>query len=165
MKSAITDYAIGGTNVPFRRDSTDPATAVTWNNIVTTLMTDMRNLFNMFITNAPFNQPIASWDTSAVTTMQSMFDSLSAITFNQPIGAWNTSSVTTMRFMFSNAQAFNQPIGAWNTSSVNNMQSMFNNAYAFNQNLTGWDVDQVTSYSGFRTGSGLTIENTPVLFR
>jgi surface protein len=97
--------------------------------------------------------------------MTGMFDSLSAITFNQPIGAWNTGAVTTMNGMFANAIAFNQPIGSWNTGAVINMQSMFNNAYAFNQNLTGWDVDQVTSYSGFRTGSGLTIENTPVLFR
>lgn len=122
-------------NEPFRRDSADPLTAVPLNNVVTTLMTDMYALFDV------------------------------KTTFNTIISSWDTSSVTNMHAMFGNARAFNQPIGTWNTSAVIIMSNMFNNEFVFNQNLTGWDVDQVTSYSGFRTGSALSIENTPALFR
>ena len=42
--------------------------------------------------------------------------------FNQPIGSWNTSAVTDMHMMFSTAEKFNQPIGSWNTSAVRDMQ-------------------------------------------
>lgn len=158
MKSAITNYE--SNNVPFRRDSTDPLTAVPLNNVVTTLMTDM---FFLFLNKTTFNHPISSWDTSNVSNMDGLF--LVARAFNQNIGSWNTSKVTSMTGMFSAANNFNQNISSWNTSAVIHMSSMFDNAFVFNQNLTGWDVDQVTSYSGFRNGSGLTIENTPVLFR
>ena len=42
--------------------------------------------------------------------------------FNQPIGSWDTSAVTDMHMMFSTAEKFNQPIGSWNTSAVRDMQ-------------------------------------------
>ena len=45
--------------------------------------------------------------------------------FNQPIGNWNTSNVTTMQSMFHWAPKFDQPIGNWNTSKVTNMRYMF----------------------------------------
>ena len=41
--------------------------------------------------------------------------------FNQPIGNWDTSKVTTMNSMFRRAVNFNQPIGNWDTSKVTNM--------------------------------------------
>ena len=77
-----------------------------------------------------FNSPIGCFDTSAVTTMNSMFRGASS--FNQTVNTWDTSSVTDMSYMFSSARDFNQPIASWDTSSVTDMSRMFSEAAAFN---------------------------------
>jgi surface protein len=119
------------------------------------MVTNMSRLF----TETPFNEPIGSWNTSAVTDMQGMF--YKAEKFNQPIGSWDTSAVTDMQYMFSEAYDFNQPIGSWDTSAVTNMQNMFENAKNFNQTLGSWDTSALTdmkcmlrtdSYSKQRSG-------------
>jgi len=165
MKAAITNYA-GGTSGPFIPPG--QSQPVPFNNIVTTLMTDMNGLFNGKLS---FNQPIASWDTSNVINMSYLFDSglreyaanAPGAEFNQPIGSWNTSKVTTMEAMFYNATAFNQPIGSWNTGAVTNMSYMFYDATAFNQNISAWDVGAVVPNppTGFSTNSALTAQNGP----
>jgi surface protein len=117
------------------------------------LVTDMLELFRNcptgesscggVVTNTyEFNQPIGSWNTAQVTTMQAMFHSAGA--FNQDIGSWNTAEVTTMQHMFAGATAFNQDIGSWNTGQVTNMRAMFQHANAFNQDITGWTVSSVS---------------------
>ncbi len=140
--------------------------------VVTSLITDMSDIFNpgriYKITQAiyknfqTFNQDISSWDTSNVTTMNSMF--AGAESFNQDIGSWNTSNVTNMSNMFGNtslqsdpvdppffdprlARAFNQDISSWDTSKVTNMSNMFVNAKSFNQDIGSWDTSNVTDMS------------------
>lgn len=139
-KTAITNYANdvqnGGISVFTRSGDTIP---VPFNNIVTTLLTDMNNLFY----SNTFNHPIASWDTSNVVNMNSTF--INANAFNQPIGSWNTMNVTTMTNMFNSAFVFNQSIGSWNTSKVNDMTGMFYAAPAFNQPIGSWDTSNVIS--------------------
>jgi surface protein len=134
MKDTITNYANGlsGSSTPF----TPPGQSqpVPFNNIVTTLMTDMSY---MFINNNTFNQYISSWDTS---------------------------NVTNMFQMFANSSVFNQPLNSWNTSAVTNMAYMFYNTAVFNRDISGWDVTQVTQYELFRTGSALINDNTPLRF-
>jgi surface protein len=177
-KSAITSYAKNeqtGKDYFTPSGQSDP---ISFNNIVTTNMTNMYNTFggastfnhnieswdtsnvfmmgNMFINAYAFNQDIGSWDTSNVTNMSAMFGNASA--FNQNISSWNTSKVTNMELMFAGASAFNQPINtngqAWNTSKVTSMFSMFYNASAFNQPIGLWDTSAVTNMqSMFRDSS------------
>jgi surface protein len=184
MKDAISSYA-SGTDGPFK--PTPQLPVVPFNNIVTTLMTDMSGLFNsksgfndpidswdtsnvinmtyLFantLTNG-FNQPIGAWNTSNVRNMDSMF--YNSGLFNQAIGAWNTGAVTTMQGMFWGANAFNQPIGTWNTGAVTNMNYMFYNALEFNQNINGWNVGAVVTKPPTNfvntANSVLTEQNSP----
>jgi surface protein len=156
----INAYAKGtsGASAPFTHST---AGVITFNRIVTTLMTNMSYLFNGATT---FNSNISSWDTSNVITMSSMFNN--AYVFNQNIGSWDTSVVTNMNSMFYAASSFNQDIGSWNVSGVTDMGAMFFNATLFNQDISGWVVDNVTPKppTNFSTGSALTAANSPIWF-
>jgi surface protein len=136
--------------------------AVPFNNIVTTLLTDMSDMFSGA---DAFNSDIGSWDTYNVTNMFRMF--YNASVFNQNIGYWNTTNVTNMSGMFNGAYAFNKPIGNWITSSVTDMGGMFTDTYAFNQNIgynlsTGsWDTSKVTGMSGMFYASKFNNNGNP----
>ena len=147
MKDAITNYANGlsGSSTPF----TPPGQSqpVPFNNIVTTLMTDMSSMFQNATT---FNYNISSWDVSAVINMSRMF--YGATAFNQPLNTWDTAKVTDMSFMFfngSNNSAFNQNIGSWDVSKVTNMDSMLRGANKFNNggnsSIDSWNTSNVTN--------------------
>ncbi len=41
--------------------------------------------------------------------------------FNQPLNSWNTSAVTNMNDIFKNATSFNQDISGWDVSAVTEM--------------------------------------------
>ena len=130
----VTYTAVDNTTLKSMVDNDEDVTKA-----VTTLVTDMTNLFN---DKETFNQDIGSWDVSNVTNMERMFSGATA--FNQDIGSWDVSKVTDMSNMFDNTQAFNQDIGSWDVSSVTNMSGMFENT-AFNQDIGSWDVSSVTS--------------------
>ena len=152
-QQSITYFTPSGSSMP-----------IPFNNIVTTLVTNMQYLFRhisfnenisswdvsnvtnmeqMFSDANPFNQNIGSWNVANVTNMYEMF--LNNSSFNQNISTWNVSRVTDMSYMFLRASAFNQPIGSWNVSNVTNMRYMFQQATAFNQNIGSWNVANVTN--------------------
>ena len=155
--AAITNYARGTNTAPFIPTGLLPTqtTPVPFRNIVTTLMTNMTEMFNQIPT---FNQDITSWDTVNVTLMNGMFNN--ARDFNQPIGVWNTSAVTDMSVMFAGATNFNNGriagvggIFNWNTSLVTNMNNMFANAERFNQNIGNWNTGQVIGMRSMFSGA------------
>jgi len=113
--------------------------------VVTTLVTDMRLLFNTSPTKNydDFNDDISSWDVSNVTDMAAMFASYYG-KFNQDISKWDVSNVTDMQYMFVGCNDFNQDISEWDVSKVTNMYAMFVEAHKFNQDISKWDVSSVT---------------------
>ena len=134
----VTYTAVDNTTLKTMADNDEDVTKV-----VTTLVTDMKDLFK---NKGTFNQDIGSWDVSKVTDMEGMF--YRATAFNQDIGAWDVSSVTNMRNMFFQAAAFNQDISSWDVSNVTDMESMFYRATAFNKDIGTWDVSKVTAMAG-----------------
>ena len=154
-KSNITAYAknIQSGITFFTPPST--TTPIPFDNIVTTLVTNMSNMFD----NAnSFNQPIGSWDVSNVTNMTEIFHD--ATNFNQPIGSWNVSNVRNMFFMFNGATNFNQPIGSWDVSNVTYMVGMFGGATNFNQPIGAWNVSNATDMKAMFNGA--TNFNQPI---
>ena len=155
MRPAITNYARGVPGSSSQFTPPEQTLPVIFNNIVTTLMT---NMSFMFASANNFNQNINSLDTSNVTNMTFMF--ADAFVFNQPINSWNTSNVRNMSFIFAAAYAFNQAIGGWNTSNVTNMSYMFANTFAFNQAIGGWNTGAVTNMNGMFQNA--TVFNQPI---
>jgi surface protein len=153
-KSNITNYAKNIQSGITYFTPPSSSTPIPFNNIVTTLVTDMVCMFTYTTSTNPggiifsdtillFNQNISDWDVSNVTKMGLMFYNASA--FNQPIGNWNVSNVTNIYEMFGKASSFNQPIGNWNVSNVSSMGYMFYEASAFNQPIGNWNVSNVTT--------------------
>ena len=153
FKQRITDYAntSSGNYAAAVATFTPPgqSSPVIFNNIVTTLMTNMR----IIISASPnFNEPVGSWDVSNVTNMYGMFEG--GQNFDQDISKWNTSKVTDMGRMFFSNYKFNQDISKWNTSEVTDMREMFFSSYKFNQDISKWNTSKVTNMSSmFRDAS------------
>ena len=78
---------------------------------------------------------VASWDVTAIADFSSLLGNRD--NFNEPLAGWDTSGVTTMNSMFHHADGvsgFNQPL-AFDTNLVTDMGSMFNKAFGFNSAL------------------------------
>jgi surface protein len=96
--------------------------------------------------------PISSWSfTGTQLDLTSLFEAKT--TFNQPIESWDVSAVTSMSRMFRNASSFNQPLAAWNTASVNDMTQMFAGATVFARDISSWDTSRVTAYADMFDGA------------
>ena len=60
------------------------------------------------------------------------------------ISEWDTSAVTSMEQLFEDKEEFNHNICRWDVSNVMNMSNMFSGASSFNQDISQWDVSNVT---------------------
>ena len=112
------------------------------NNLITTLVTDMSNLFKEIRFGENEYWDITTWDVSNVTNMNNMFN---GSLFDQEIGNWNVSKVVNMRSMFEYS-IFNQSIENWNVGSVATMRSMFRGS-KFNQPIGNWDIGSLENTS------------------
>ena len=79
--------------------------------------------------------PIASWDTSEITSMGWLFDNKAG--FNADISRWDVSSVTDMGYMLTGATSFNGDLSQWDVSKVTHMQYMLMGATSFTHQLDG----------------------------
>ena len=135
----------------------DCTSLTTINNINSWDTSAITSMNAMFQGCTAFNQSL-SFNTSAVTSMNEMF--LNATNFNSAL-TFNTSAVLNMGSMFSGCSAFNQPL-SFNTAAVTSMAGMFNNATAFNQNISSWNTGAVTDMSSmFRA---CAVFNQPLTF-
>lgn len=118
-------------------------------------------MFHMFYGAYAFNQDLSQWDTSRVTSMNSMF--CEAAAFDQDLSDWNTSRVINMGLMFVYATAFNEDLSQWDISSVKDMSNMFEGAVTFNQNLCAWKQNFPFQLgTNIFSDSGCTYKDTPI---
>jgi surface protein len=106
---------------------------------------------------------IGNWDTSKVTSFNSMFTG--QLSFNQNIGSWNVGKVTTFQNLFSvfnptpafssSLFTFNNggsdSINNWNLTSSTRIDVMFRDAGNFNQPIGNWNVSNITNFANFMT--------------
>ena len=142
-KDYITDYSKGIQEAIDFFTPEGEASPIPFDNIVTTLITDMSSLFR---DSSSYNSPIGSWDVSNTTSMSNMFRN--AINFNQDLSLWDVNAVVDMSEMFYNVISFNQNIDSWSVSNVTNMKLMFAGTSAFNQPLDSWNVSSVSNMFG-----------------
>ena len=87
-----------------------------------------------------------NFDTSQVTSMESMFSECSALT-TLDVSKFDTSQVTSMSYMFSNCNALTTlDVSKFDTSKVTSMESMFSECSALTTlDVSKFDTSQVTS--------------------
>ena len=97
--------------------------------------------------------PIASWDTSGITSMYRLFHGQAG--FNEDISRWNVSNVWNMNMMLSGATSYNGDLSSWNVSNVGSMHYMFSRATSFDRQLDGaWSTSTASKYRMFDNSPG-----------
>lgn len=146
LTSALGSNKIGGFIVNILKPTVATA-PLNWN---TSLVQNTSFMFNGCLL---FNQDVTGFDTSKVTSFESMFASCLSFNFGDVVNGNNKTvnyknnvlpmaPLTSTKNMFSNCCGFNQSIisnsalGYWNTSSVTYMSNMFYNNTDFNNGQT-----------------------------
>ena len=97
--------------------------------------------------------PIASWDTSGITSMYALFCDRDY--FNEDISRWNVSNVVNMDCMFRSATSFDGDLSCWDVEQVRRMDFMFSRATSFDRQLGGaWATSTANKYMMFYNSPG-----------
>jgi uncharacterized delta-60 repeat protein len=107
---------------------------------------------NSMFLGTPFNQSLSSWDTSTVSDMSSMFFNAG---FDSEIFQ-DVSNVYNMGSMFTGCSITginSSNMSAWDVTNVTNMQSMFFSANNFNADISLWETNSVTNMSYMFNGA------------
>ena len=99
-----------------------------------------------------------NFDTSNVTTMQSMFSNCSSLT-TLDVSNFDTSNVTNMYMIFTNCNSLTElDVSKWDTGNVTNMNSMFSGCSSLTTlDVSDWNTSKVTNMNGmFYNCSSLT---------
>lgn len=117
--------------------------------IDTSAITDMSRLFcniKLEIKRKDFSG-IASWDTSNVRDMSSMF--VFCREFNEPIGCWDVRKVVKMDYMFDYCKSFTQSLDSWQLTSLESAECILPESYsaAIPTDLEKWRKKARRSYN------------------
>ena len=103
-------------------------TNVDFTNLDTSAVTSMDSMFKDCSSLTSLD--LSSFDTSAVTDMESMFDGCSSLT-SLDVSSFDTSAVTNMDYMFHDCEALTSlDLSSFDTSAVTDMESMFDGCNA-----------------------------------
>ena len=121
----------------------------------TSSVTSMESMFSGASSLVEIN--LEEWNTTNVRTMAGLFSGASSLE-SLDLTNWNTSSVRLMTAMFANATSLTDlKVSNWNTSYVEMMRSMFSNTRSLRElNISNWNVGEVQSMNAMFDGSGIT---------
>lgn len=137
------------------------------NDICTSEITDMSNLFNHNIDLRDLSRrghfDISQWDVHNVENMNQMFYGSD---FDGDLSQWDVSKVKDMSYMFAGA-AFtgkNGDISNWNIKNVRDLRYMFNGS-DYRGNIDDWDTQNVISMKDMFSGSSLPRNRYPKWYK
>jgi surface protein len=123
----------------------------------------VQDMTEMFLQSRVFIGDISTWDTSSVTTMNSMVRCACTSTMYELIWLLRLCCrvFTGIRMQFSSAFAFDGNLSSWKVGKVRDMSAMFQHADRFQGgNLTGWNTSRVenmsATFASSTSGSGST---------
>ena len=103
--------------------------------------------------------PIASWDTSSITSMFCLFYGQTA--FNEDLARWQVGQVKSMTSMFDGATSFNSDLSRWQVWQVKRMNCMFYGATSFTHQLGGaWSTSTAYKSCMFYNSPGTIVGKT-----
>ncbi|EHD1581853.1 BspA family leucine-rich repeat surface protein [Listeria monocytogenes] len=110
-------------------------------------------LFSLLTARSP-SLDLSNFDTSNVTSMQSMFYANYAASID--VSNWDTSQVTNMFCMFDGSAATSLDLSSFDTSKVTDMGGMFFDSAVTSLDLSSFDTSKVTDMGGMFDGSAAT---------